>query len=129
MATQDDVSRLALALPHVVATGDVLGFDVQHRASRRGIAWSWKMRIDPRRARVPNTDVLGVRLADQSVKEELLAADPDVYFTEPHYDGYPAVLVRLEAVGVGELGELLTDSWLCVAPRSLVREFERAREH
>jgi len=111
-----------------VATGDVLGFDAQRRTSRRDIAWSWKMRIDPRRARVPNTDVFGVRVADQSVKEELLAADPDVYFTEPHHGGYPAVLVRLEAVGADELGELLTDSWLCVAPRSLVRE-SGAREH
>ena len=128
MATQEDVRRLALALPQVVATGDVLGFAVRHGAKRRGIAWSWKMRVDPKRARVPNPDVLGVRVADQSAKEELLAAVPEVTLTEPHYDGYPAVLIRLEAVGVDELGELLTDSWLCVAPRSLIRAFEQARK-
>ncbi len=127
MATADDLARLALALPGVVAAGDILGFDVHHGAKRRGMCWSWKMRVDPRRARVPNLDVRVVRVADLSAKEELLAADPAAYFTEPHYDGYPAVLVRLEVIDSGELGELLTESWLSVAPPSLVREFERDR--
>ena len=60
---------------------------------------------------MPNPEVLAVRVADAGEKEELLAAEPDVFFTEPHYNGFPAVLVRLAAIEVDELAELLTDAW------------------
>jgi hypothetical protein len=58
-----------------------------------------------------------VRVADQNEKAALLAADPDTFFTEPHYDGYPAVLVRLPQVTSAELHALLAEAWRCVAPR------------
>jgi hypothetical protein len=48
----------------------------------------------------------------------LIAANPDVYFTEPHYNGYPAVLVRLEAIGLAELEAILVDAWRCQAPKT-----------
>jgi hypothetical protein len=67
-----------------------------------------------------------VRVANAGEKEELLAADPDVFFTEPHYNGFPAVLVRLAAVDVDELAELLTDAWRCQAPKALVKRFDAA---
>jgi hypothetical protein len=124
MADQRDVSRLAQKLPDVVATGDQNGFGVVVGGKAKGFVWSWLERVDPKRARVPNPNVVVVRVADLEVKEELVAADPSVYFTEPHYDGYKAVLVRLEAIDVGELAELLTDAWLCTAPPALVREWE-----
>ena len=66
-----------------------------------------------------------VRVANQSEKEMLLKSDPEKFFTEPHYNGFPAILVRLPAIDVDELAELLTDAWRCQAPRALVREFER----
>ncbi len=124
MADQYDVTRLASALPGAVATAGHFGFAVPVGGRPKGFAWTWRERVDPKRARVPDPDVLAVRVADLSVKEELLAADPAVYFTEPHYDGYRAVLVRLAAIDEGELAELLTDAWLCTAPRALVREWE-----
>jgi hypothetical protein len=65
---------------------------------------------------VPNQEVLAVRVASLADKEELLAADPGKFFTEPHYNGFPAVLVRLPGVGADELGELITDAWRCQAP-------------
>ena len=68
---------------------------------------------------MPNPEVLAVRVADLAEKEELLAADPDKFFTEPHYNGFPAVLVRLPAIDAGELAELITDAWRCQAPRAL----------
>ena len=55
----------------------------------------------------------------------LLKSDPEKFFTEPHYNGFPAILVRLPAIDVDELAELLTDAWRCQAPRALVKEFER----
>ena len=55
----------------------------------------------------------------------LLASDPDKFFTEPHYNGFPAVLVRLPAIGEDELRELITDAWRIQAPRKLVRDSGR----
>lgn len=57
-------------------------------------------------------------------KEELLASDSKKFFTTPHYDGYPAVLVRFAEVDVDELGELLTDSWRLAAPKRVLAAFE-----
>jgi hypothetical protein len=118
------VSRLARALPNVVADEGRYGVAAAAGGKPKGFAWVWLERVDPKRARVPNPDGLVVRVADLNVKEELLAADPSVYFTEPHYDGYRAVLVRLEAIEVSELAELLADAWLCTAPPALARQWE-----
>src|SRR5262249_3916190 len=97
---------------------DRFGFSV----ANKGFAWVWMERIEPRKPRVPRPDVLAVRVASQGDKELLIGSDPDVFSTEPHYNGFPAVLVRLPAIGTGELRELLTDAWRCQAPRALVRE-------
>ena len=74
-------------------------------------------------ADAPDGDILGARVADEGVKFALIAEDPDVYFTTPHFDGYPMVLVRLAAIGVPELTELVTDAWLAQAPKTLARKF------
>jgi hypothetical protein len=86
----------------------------------RGFAWAWNERIEPGRPRVPNPEVLAVRVVSLAEKEELLAADPEKFVTEPHYNGFPAVLVRLPAIEAGELAKLITDAWRCQAPRALV---------
>ncbi len=62
-------------------------------------------------------------MSDEGVKLALVADEPGVYFTTPHFDGYPAVLVRLEAIGVIDLEELITEAWLTQAPKKLVQEF------
>jgi hypothetical protein len=64
--------------------------------------------------------VIGVRVANELEKQSLLALDPQIFFTEPHYDGYPAILVRLPAIEVGLLEKVLTDGWRCRAPRRLL---------
>ncbi|HYJ60666.1 MAG TPA: MmcQ/YjbR family DNA-binding protein [Actinomycetota bacterium] len=128
MATQGDVRRIALALPDVVEEDDRFAFSVRTRGKLRGIAWVWLERTEPGRARTPNLTVLAVRVADAGEKEMLLEADPAIFFTEPHYDGYLAVLVRLAAIGVDELEELITDAWRSRAPRALVRAFDEARD-
>jgi hypothetical protein len=88
------------------------------------MAWFWNERIDPKKPRVPNPAVLAVRVASNEEKDELIAADPEKFFTEPHYAGFPAVLVRLAAVDEKELRELLIDAWRCQAPPALVREWD-----
>jgi hypothetical protein len=124
MATQDDVRRIALSLPETTEGADDFGFGVLNKGKLKGFVWAWNERIEPGKPRVPNPEVLVVRVAGQRAKEELLAADPDKFFTEPHYNGFPAVLVRLPAIDTDELAELITDAWRCQAPRALAAELD-----
>jgi hypothetical protein len=124
MADQDDVRRLALALPEVTESADHFAFSVPNKGKDKAFAWTWNERLEPKKPRVPNPSVLAVRVAGEAAKQELLAADPAKFFTEPHYNGYPAVLVRLAAVDPTELAELLTDAWRCQAPRALVTQYD-----
>jgi hypothetical protein len=122
MADQDDARRIALALPDTVESDDRFAFSVLNKGKSKAICWVWLQRVEPKKARVPRPDVLAVRVASQDEKQSLLASDPDTFFTEPHYNGYPAVLVRLPAIGEDELRELIIDAWRCQAPRALVQE-------
>lgn len=99
MATQADVARIALALPETRREEHAFAFAVRNGRKYKGFAWVWKERVDPNKARVPNPGVLAVRVADLDAKEILLMADQDKFFTEAHYDGFPAVHVRLGEVG------------------------------
>jgi hypothetical protein len=119
----DDVHRIALSLPHTTQDGSKIRYLVE---GGKAFAWTWKKRVHPKRARVEQLDVFGVRVADEEEKWVLIAADPEKFFTEPHYNGYPAVLVRLDAIDDDELTELLTDAWRASAPRRLLAEFDAA---
>jgi hypothetical protein len=127
MADQSDVRRIALSLPDTSEDESHVAFRVINKGKQKGFAWVWMERVEPKKPRVPRTDVLAVRVEDASEKETLLAADPQKFFTEPHYNGFPAVLVRLPGVDVEELEELITDAWRSMAPQSLIKEFEGRR--
>lgn len=116
MATQADVRRITCGLPEVVQEPGRFSFAVAGKA----FAWVWMERTDPKRARVPNAEVIAVRVANEVEKEVLLALDPEVFFTEPHYDGYPAVLVRLPAIELDLLAEILVQAWRSRAPKRLI---------
>ena len=124
MADWDDVDRLALALPE--AEG---GTSYGNRAwSVKGKAFAWERplrKIDLKALgdAAPEGPILGARVEHLVAKEALLADAPDVYFTTPHFDGYPAVLVRLGAIDVPELEELLAEAWLARAPKRLADAF------
>jgi hypothetical protein len=128
VADQSDVRRVALSLPGTSEAEDRFAFSVENKGKQKGFAWVWAERVEPKKPRVPRPDVLAVRVADQHEKQALLAADDAKFFTEPHYNGFPAVLVRLPAIGAGELAELITDAWRCQAPRDLVDAFEQNRK-
>jgi hypothetical protein len=119
MANQDDVRRIASALPGAIEEDGRFAFSVEDRGKRKGFVWVWLERVHPKKARVPCPEVLAVRVRDQAEKAILLAGDPDVFFTEPHYNGYPAVLVRLRAVTRPQLRRLIVDAWRIQAPRAL----------
>lgn len=73
-----------------------------------------------------NPDALVVRVLDLADREAILQSDPEVFFTTPHYDGWPYVLVRLEAVDPGELAEMIEDAWRIRAPKKLQKEHDGA---
>jgi len=120
MATQADVRRIAMGLPNVEEREERFAFSVAQsgKGKPKGIAWVWMERIDPKKPRVPNPAVLAIRVDGQDAKEMLLAADPKKFFTEPHYQGYPAILVRLAEIKIAELRELLAEAWRCQAPKA-----------
>ena len=107
MATQEDVRRLSLGLPETSEDPNNFRF---FRDGRQFV-WAWQQRVDPKKPRVPSTEVIAVRTAGEFEKQDLLALDPDVFFTEPHYDGYPAVLVRLGAIDAELLAVVLRQAW------------------
>ncbi len=125
VATQDDVRRIALALPETVGSDAPFAISVLDKGKPMGFVWAWNERVHPKKARVPRDDVLAVRVFDEDEKQALLASSEEKYFTEPHYNGFPAVLVRLPAIGVEELGELIEDAWRCRAPKALREAYDR----
>ena len=116
MATRAQARRIALALPGTVEAADRFAFEVLNKGKLKGFAWVWMERVAPKKPRVPNPGVIAVRVANLGQKSALLAADSAKFFTEPHYDGFPAVLVRLDAVSVADLKVLLEEAWRCQAP-------------
>src|SRR4029453_8553536 len=125
MATWDDVRRLALALPQTVegsGRGGMLSWSVKDKT----FAWERPLRKGDLQAlgdAAPQGPILAARVPDLGAKEALLADNPDVYFTTPHFNGYPAVLVRLERIAPPELEELLVEAWLSRAPKGLAPEY------
>jgi hypothetical protein len=118
MADADDVRRLALALPHVQEI-DSDGFDF--RVADKGFVWSYPERR-PGRPRVIRTDIAVLFVGDEAEKQALLLGEPELFFSTPGYDGWPLVMLRLVAVDVDRLRELVTDAWRMRAPEALVPE-------
>jgi hypothetical protein len=121
VATWDDVGRIVGELPETAEPSPR-----NWRVRKKLIAWERPLRkadYAALGAEAPEGDILGARVADEGVKFALIADEPGVYFTTPHFDGYPAVLVRLAEIGVPELEELLTEAWLAQAPKALSRSF------
>jgi hypothetical protein len=125
MASLEDVRAIALSLPGVIeGDREQAAFSVLKKGKAKGFAWVWMERVDPKKPRVPQPEVIAVRVADAADKESLLASDERKFFTEPHYNGFPAVLVRLPEIEVEELAELLADAWRVQAPKDLVKAYD-----
>ena len=97
MARQADVRRVALSLPETVEAPNHFAFSVRNKGKLKGF------------------------------KDFLLALDPARFFTEPHYNGFPAVLIRLPAVTARELKPIITEAWRCQAPKDLDTKHKTSR--
>ena len=124
MATWDDVARLALALPE---TTEVPSYAATRswRVRDKAFAWERPLRGGDRAELgddAPSGPVLAVRVSDVAARADLIADSPGVYFTISHFAGYPAVLLRLDAIDAEELAEVLDEAWTCRAPRRLATQ-------
>jgi hypothetical protein len=124
MATWDDVRRIALGLPE---TSEAVSWGHAHwRVKDKGFVWERPLRRSDLEAlgdAAPDGEVLGARVEHLVAKEALLADPSGLYFTTPHFDGYPAVLVRLDEISVQELEEVVVEAWLCRAPKRLAQAY------
>jgi len=129
VATWDDARRLALALPE---TSERTSRDnAQWRVKDKLFVWERPLRRSDLEAlgdAAPTGPILGARVEHEVAKQALIADDPDVFFTTPHFDGYPAILVRLDKIAPDVLEEVIVEAWLCRAPRKLAQAYEAARE-
>ena len=129
MATWDDVRRLALALPETDEHPSYGGTRAW-RVRRRAFVWERPLHGPDLAAlgdAAPDGPVLGARVPDEGAKQAMIADSPHLFFTTPHFDGYPAVLVRLDEIGEQELAELVVEAWLDRAPTRLAAAWLAAR--
>jgi hypothetical protein len=124
VAGWDDVRRIALALPETSERPS--HGNVSWRVRDKLFVWERPLRQADVRAlgdAAPVGPVLGARVEHVGAKEALLADDPSIYFTTPHFDGYPAILIRLDEIDVDELAEVIVEAWLVQAPKRLAKEY------
>lgn len=123
----DDVQRIALALPE---TGERVSRDLrQWRVKDKLFVWERPLRrreIEALGRDAPEGPILGARVEHLGAKEALLADDARVFFTTTHFDGYPAILVRLDRIRIEDLEEVVTEAWLARAPNRLVSVYLEA---
>ena len=129
MATLDDVRAIALALPATHESVDGHRGGAMWRTSAGAFVWE----RGPGQADLaaleklgrtwPDAPVVGLRTDGLDEKDALIETYPEAFFTIPHFDGYPAVLVRLDAIEPGHLSEVVTDAWLLRAPKRVAREW------
>ncbi len=124
MARWDDVRRTALALPEA---SEKLSRELRQWCVRDKLfVWERPLRradLEALGGKVPDGPILGARVEHLGAKEALLADDADVYFTTPHFDGYPAILARLDQISVEDLEELIVEAWLARAPKRLAEAY------
>jgi hypothetical protein len=126
VASWEDVSRIALALPEAVEGTAGHGGKRAWSVRKKLFVWERPLRASDLAAlgdAAPDGPILGAKVEHLIAKDALLADDPGVFFTTPHFDGHPSVLIRLPAIGVGLLEEVVAEAWLASAPKRLSREY------
>jgi hypothetical protein len=125
MPTWDDVARACLALP---GTSEMTSRGGHRTWQVRGRTFVWERPLRRKDLAelgnaAPEGPALAARVPDEGAKTALIAEEPGTYFTTSHFDGYPAVLYRLDHLDDQALRELTTEAWACRAPRRLVSEY------
>jgi hypothetical protein len=129
MATWDDVARIALALPE---TTEEQAWGNRHWKVRgKGFVWERPLRKSDLKVlgdAAPEGPILGARVEHLVAKEALLQDPSGVFFTIPHFDGYPAILVLLDEIDLDGLDEVIVEAWLCRAPKRVADAYLASRD-
>lgn len=128
MASWDDVRRIATALPEVEE--DSSGATLSWRVRRKAFVWERPLRdreLERLGEDAPQGPILAAWVEHEFAKEALLADEPEVFFTTPHFDGYAIVLVLIERIAPADLEEAIAEAWLARAPKRLAREYLERR--
>ncbi len=127
MASFDDVRRIALSLPE---TTEAVSWGNAHwRVKNKGFVWERPLNqsdlvaLEALGEAAPEGALLGLRIADIGVREAMIADDPTIFSTIPHFDDFPAILVRLDQIDVPALEELIVEAWLDRAPKKLAQQY------
>ena len=124
MASWEDVARLALAMP---GSSERLSRGLrQWRVNDKLFVWERPLRradLEALGAAAPDGPIMGARVEHLVAKEALIASDPDVFFTTPHFDGYPSVLIRVDRLAVPDLEEVVVEAWLARATPRAAAEY------
>lgn len=129
MPTLDDVRAIAMAFPGVEEKESGHTGGPTWRTSRGLVVWERPptkadlTTLDALGREWPNGPVVAVHTDGIETKEALIESFPDAFFTIPHFDGYPAVLVTLEAIDPAQLTEVITDSWLERVPKRVASQW------
>jgi hypothetical protein len=124
MATWDDVARIALGMPGA-SERESRGLR-QWQVKDRLFVWERPLRQSDYKAlgdAAPDGPILGARVEHEGAKQALLANDEGIFFTTPHFDGYPIILVQLDKIGAEDLDEVIVEAWLARAPKRLVKAY------
>ena len=124
MASIEDVRQIATTFPEV--TEKLAWGNTTWRVNDKTFVWDRPLSKKNRAelgAAAPDGPTMGVHTEDHSEKKALLEADPQVFFTISHFDKYPMLLVRLDAVDEPKLREIIEDAWLARAPKKLAAEY------
>ena len=110
MVTQEDVRRIAMSLPGTIESPDHFAFSVEVKGKPKGFVWVWMERVEPKKPKVPNPGVVAIVVRNVTEKMILEGSDESKFVIDPHYNRFPAVLVKLPAIDLGELEGLVTEA-------------------
>jgi hypothetical protein len=124
MATQDDVRLICSKLPGAREGEERFGFSVETKGKAKGFLWSWAEKVHPKKARIVNDEVIAIVVPNLTAKELILEPRPRWSVEDPHYNGYPAVLVLLSEIDLAELEDLVVEGWRSKASAAAVKQFD-----
>jgi hypothetical protein len=128
MTELDDLRRIAAELPEVVvAEGERFALSIPVKGKQKGFVWAWAEKVHPKHPRVMNNSVMAIVVPSLSAKDVIHSSLGAAAVEDPHYRGYPAVLVRLSEIGRDALQDLVIEAWRCKAPKDLLKAYDASR--
>ncbi len=119
MASLEELASIALSLPGVAQRGNA--FEVEVKGKLKGLCWVWLERIEPKKARIPNPKYWAIATPSLSAREAWEQTEPKLFIHDPHYNGYPAVIVTLDRVPMDTLRDLLVEAWKSRVPKAILQ--------